>query len=56
MRDIWTGLISGRMQGALGELTYESEAAERLRADLRNEKATTRSLRGELSQTQVGIL
>lgn len=41
------------MQGALGELTFESEAAERLRSDLRNERASIRSLQGQLSQAQV---
>lgn len=41
------------MQAALGELTFESEAAERLRADLRAERASLRDLKHEFSQAQV---
>ena len=34
-------------------MTYESEAAERLRADVRAERASVRDLKDQLGQAQV---
>jgi hypothetical protein len=42
-----------RLQGALGELTFESEAAERLKVEIRAERAATRELKDRLAQAQV---
>lgn len=44
------------LQSALGELTYESEAAERLRAEIRAERASARDLKAQLSQAKVNSL
>lgn len=43
------------IQGALGELTFESEAAERLRVELRTERAAARELKDRLAQAQVNL-
>ena len=43
------------MQGALGELTFESEAAERLRAEVRAERASLRSQTDRLQEALVSV-
>ena len=43
-------------QSVLGELTYESEAADRLRAEVRAERSSARDLRDQLSQAKVLFL
>lgn len=41
------------MQAALGELTYESEAAERLRAELRGVQRTLGEAQAEATSAKV---
>lgn len=41
------------VQGALGELTYESEAAERTKAELRAAKLKIQDLRAEVLSEKV---
>lgn len=43
----------GAAQGALGELTYESEAAERLRGELRAERRRHQDLERALAAAKV---
>lgn len=43
------------LQSALGELAYESEAAERLRAELRASQRSLEDLQGELAAAKVRV-